>query len=52
MIVNDSSSIIGGRNLTQSDWKDTGVKFVNKQNILKLKSEFLKIIIPKVDYYK
>jgi hypothetical protein len=42
MIVNDSSSIIGGRNLTQSDWKDTGVKFVNKQNILKLKSEFLK----------
>jgi len=42
MIVNDTSGIIGGRNLTQSDWKDTGVKFLNKQSILKLKSEFLK----------
>jgi len=42
MIVSDTSAIIGGRNLTNSDWKDTGVKFQNKSSIVKLKSEFLK----------
>jgi len=42
MIINDTSSMIGGRNLTQSDWKDTGVKFFNKSSISQLKEEFLK----------
>lgn len=42
MIVSDNSAIIGGRNLTQSDWKDTGVKFQNKNSIKQLKEEFLR----------
>lgn len=42
MLVTNKKSIIGGRNLTKSEWKDVGVEFINKVNINKLKVEFLK----------
>lgn len=42
LIVTNKGVILGGRNLTDSDWKDLSVLFISKNTISEIKKEFLK----------
>lgn len=42
LIVTNKGAIVGGRNLTGSDWIDLSIKLVGKPAILEIKNEFLK----------
>lgn len=43
LIVSNKGCIVGGRNLTQSEWDDLSILLIDKITIEKLKDQFLKV---------
>lgn len=42
IIVSNKGVIVGGRNLTDSGWKDLSIKLISRDAIASIKAEFLK----------